>query len=105
MKLYKFQKEHLILCLYFFLGIYLLVLSPELSYGFSGFESKVKSLNNSLTSTVLPLVSILGLVYAAILAVIGDGAARGRITMVIVASVVGFLAGPIIRWIQSIMGY
>ena len=78
---------------------------PECVSAFSGFESRMKGLNQSLTSVVLPLVSILGLVYAAILAVTGDGAAKGRITMVIAASILGFLAGPIIRWIQTVMGY
>ena len=90
---------------YVFLGfIILIAICPEWVQGYE-FESKMKGLSDSLVSVVLPLVSILGLVYAAILAVMGDGSAKGRITMVIVASILGFLAGPIIRWVQSIMGY
>ena len=81
-----------------------MAICPDWVQGYE-FESKMRNLSDSLTSVVLPLVSILGLVYAAILAVAGDGAAKSRITMVIVASILGFLAGPIIRWIQSVMGY
>ena len=104
MKLLESEKRAWCLC--FLLGTFMvLLIYPECAHAFSGFESRLKGLNQSLTSVVLPLVSILGLVYAAILAVTGDGAARGRMTMVIVASVLGFLAGPIIRWIQAVMGY
>ena len=104
MKLLEWEKWYW--RLWFVIGILIvLTLLPECAHSFSGFEGKMRGLNQSLTSMVLPLVSILGLVYAAILAAMGDGAAKGRMTMVIVASILGFLAGPIIRWIQAVMGY
>lgn len=69
-----------------------------------GFESKMQGLTNKLITVVLPLISILGLVYAVILAVTGDAGAKMRIVMVIGCSVVGFLAPHIISWFQSASG-
>ena len=72
---------------------------------FGGFESRVNGLTRSIITVVLPALSILGLIYASILAVTGDAAARGRITMVVVCSVIGFLAPLIIKWLQSASGF
>ncbi|MDH5582007.1 MAG: TrbC/VirB2 family protein [Bdellovibrionales bacterium] len=83
------------------------ILFPDLAQaalGGVGFESRMESLTNKLISVVLPAVSILGLVYAVLLAMTGDGAAKSRIIMVIVCSVVGFMAPHIIRWFQSATG-
>ena len=71
----------------------------------SGFESRMEHLTSRLVSVILPLLSILGLVYAVFLALMGDGAARSRIVMVIVCSVIGFLAPYIIGWFQSAAGF
>ena len=71
----------------------------------SGFESRMKGLTNQLMTVILPLMSVLGLVYAVILALTGDGSAKGRIIMVIICSIVGFLAPHIISWFQSAVGY
>ncbi|MCB9092874.1 MAG: TrbC/VirB2 family protein [Halobacteriovoraceae bacterium] len=83
-------------------------LFPELAmaqnYGGSGFESRVNSLTNSLITVILPAVSILGLIYAAILAATGDEGAKRRMVLVVIASMVGFLAPMIIRWFQSAAG-
>ena len=93
-----------------FWKIYLLVCSgavlnllPDLAlaWGNSGFESRIRSFTDNLMSVVLPAVAILGLIYAAMLAMGGDEGARRRMVLVVVASVVGFLAPPIIRWFQS----
>ena len=73
--------------------------------GGGNFESKMTGLTNKLVSTLLPIASILGLVYACFLAVMGDGAAKQRITMVIVCCIIGLLAPVIIPWIKSIVGY
>ncbi len=77
---------------------------PELSFAQSGFESKVDSLTDKLIAVVLPAVSILGLIYAAILAASGDAAAKGRMILVIGASIVGFLAPVIIDWFKAAVG-
>lgn len=85
-----------------------MLIVPELllaqGFGGSGFESRMKGLTDSLVSVVLPAISILGLIYAAILAASGDANAKGRMVLVMFASVVGFLAPMIISWLQSATG-
>ena len=84
--------------------IFAIALLPELSFAYGGFEGRMNNLSNQLVTVVLPLVSILGLIYAAILAVAGDGNAKGKILAVIGASVVGFLAPQIIGFLQNAAG-
>jgi len=82
------------------------IFSPELALAnFGGFESRVNSLTRSVVTVILPALSILGLIYASMLAVTGDGAAKSRITTVVVCSVIGFLAPLIIKWLQSASGF
>lgn len=83
------------------------LLVPEFSFaqfggGGSGFESKVQSINTSLITRILPLVSIFGLFYAAVLGISGDGEAKGKIFGVLLASTVGFLAPMIIEWLKGL---
>ena len=85
------------------IGLLSLMLISEPAMAF-GFESKMQNLTNQLISTVLPLLSILGLVYAAILALSGDAAAKARIITVIAVSLIGFLAPAIIQWLQRAAG-
>ncbi len=68
------------------------------------FESKVSRLTDSIVTIILPAVSILGLIYAAILAAIGDSDARRRMALVLGASIVGFMAKFIIGWLKSASG-
>ncbi|MGE4107369.1 MAG: TrbC/VirB2 family protein [Bacteriovoracia bacterium] len=86
-----------------FIGMLSLMLLSEPAMAF-GFESKMQNLTGQLINTVLPLMSILGLVYAAILALSGDAAAKAKIITVIAVSVVGFLAPAIIQWLQRATG-
>ena len=76
---------------------------PDIAWAWGGgsFESRIRSFTDSLMSVILPAVAILGLLYAALLAMSGDEGAKRRMVLVVVASVVGFLAPPIIRWFQS----
>ena len=69
-----------------------------------GFESKMQNLTGQLIGTVLPLMSILGLVYAALLALSGDAAAKAKIITVLTVSLIGFLAPAIIQWLQRAAG-
>ena len=80
-----------------------LVAIPNLAWAWGGgsFESRIRSFTDSLMSVILPAVAILGLLYAALLAMSGDEGAKRRMVLVVIASVVGFLAPPIIRWFQS----
>lgn len=90
-----------------FVGL-IVYLDPTLSFaqsfGGGGFESRVNSLTQKLISFILPAIGALGLVYAAILASMGDEAAKKRMALVIIASIVGCLAPMIIRWMQSAAG-
>lgn len=73
-------------------------------WGGSGFESKMQGLTTKLISVILPLLSILGLVYAVFLAITGDGNFKGRLTTIVICSVVGFLAPQLINWLKSVVG-
>lgn len=81
----------------------LMVLCPELAMAqfAGGLETKVQGVTSGLINFLLPAASVIGLVYAAILAATGDAGAKQRMVLVIVASVVGFLAPLIIRWLQG----
>lgn len=83
-------------------AVFLLV--PELSFAQYGsdFESKVGSINSNLITRILPLISVFGLIYASVLAINGDGEAKGKIFGVLFASVVGFLAPQIIEWLKGL---
>lgn len=85
----------------------LVTLLPELAfaqYGGGEFQNKVGGLTRNLVNVLLPAVSILGLVYAAILAAMGDEGSKSRMVLVVIACVVGFLAPLFIRWLQSVAG-
>ena len=84
-----------------------MILVPDLAfadYGGGEFQNRMSGLTRNLVNVLLPAVSILGLVYAAILAAMGDEGSKQRMIMVAVASIVGFLAPILIRWLQSIAG-
>jgi hypothetical protein len=78
---------------------------PEISFaqdfGGDALSSRVNGLTTKIIGTILPAVSILGLVYSAILAASGDQGAKGRMVLVLIASVVGFLAPIVIHWFQG----
>ena len=103
------NKKHLMfslgLCLFFIIPNETFSQIVGFPWGGSNFESRITSFTSKLVSTLLPVCGILGLVYACILALIGDGSARQRIIMVVVCSAIGFLAPVIIPWIKSIAGY
>ena len=73
-------------------------------WGGSGFESKMQGLTSKLISVILPLLIILGLVYAVFLALTGDGNFKGRLSTIVICSVIGFLAPQLINWLKSIVG-
>jgi hypothetical protein len=84
-----------------------MTLVPDLAfadYGGGEFQNKMSGLTRNLVNVLLPAVSILGLVYAAILAAMGDEGSKSRMVLVVIACVVGFLAPLFIRWLQSATG-
>ena len=72
--------------------------------GSGDLASRISGLTNKLMTVILPAVSILGLIYGAILAAMGDQSARPRMVLIVIASIIGFLAPVIIRWLQSASG-
>ncbi|MEZ4743990.1 MAG: TrbC/VirB2 family protein [Bdellovibrionota bacterium] len=100
------SKKIWIVALLGFIGVCFLFSDPLLAqtYGGGGFENRIKGLTDNLMSVILPAVAILGLLYAAMLAASGDEGAKKRMILVIIASVIGFLAPMIIRWFQSAAG-
>lgn len=83
------------------LGVSLVV--PELALAYQ-FEAKTQALTTNLISTVLPLLSTLGIVYAVFLALTGDAGAKAKIFAVIGCSLVGFLAPHLINWLKAAAG-
>ena len=71
----------------------------------NSFESKIQGLTTKIITVILPLCSVLGLVYASILAVSGDMAAKTRMIAIVVCSIVGLLAQHIVEWLKAAVGY
>lgn len=69
----------------------------------SGFENKMANLQSKFSSFVLPVMSVLGLVIAAILAATGNEGAKSKIWFCLIGSGVGFLAPYIIGWLQGVL--
>ena len=78
--------------------------AQQFALGGGTFESKLGRLRDALTGTILPLVSTIGLVYAAILSMAGSGEGRTKIVGVVAMSIVGFMARYIIEFFQGITG-
>ena len=99
------SKKQVLILFGFVIGT-LFVIDPIFAQGVggSGFEGKIKGFTSNLMNVILPAVSILGLLYGAMLAASGDEGAKRRMTLVVIASVVGFLSPVIIRWFQSAVG-
>jgi hypothetical protein len=70
-------------------------LCPQFALAYD-FQGQTQALTSNL--------STLALVYAAILALSGDGGAKARIITVVVCSCVGFLAPHFIEWLKAAAG-
>ena len=81
------------------IGTVLLV--PEL--GHCSVESTLSNISTRLISVILPLVAILGLVFAAISFAMGNPNARGHLMLAIFGAVVGFGAPSIIAFIRGLV--
>lgn len=67
------------------------------------FETRMTGLADQLINVVMPLMAILGLVWAGILAVSGNETARGKILLVVTGSIVAILSPHIIMWIKGVL--
>ena len=89
-------------------GVLMVVLCvmPELAEAAvvkSGFENKMANLQQKFSTFILPVMSVLGLVIAAILAATGNKNAKSKIWFCIIGSGIGFLAPYIIGWLQGVL--
>lgn len=101
------NKQHLLKILAVIAVMSLCLFMPDpvhaqLGIGGGGFEGKMRNLQDALIGTVLPLVSTIGLVYAAILSMSGSGEGRGKVVSVVVMSIIGFMARYIIEFFKNI---
>ena len=71
--------------------------------GYCSVESTLSAIQGKLITTILPLVSILGLVFAGLSFAAGSPNARNHLMLAIVGAVVGFGAPSIIAFIRSLV--
>jgi type IV secretory pathway VirB2 component (pilin) len=91
------KQSHLYLLLFavFYLGF------PAIGYG--SVESTLSAIQGKLIGTILPLASILGLVFAGLSFAAGSPNARNHLMLAIVGAVVGFGAPSIIAFIRGLV--
>ena len=88
-------------CSYLILAVALcLCFSPEV---YASVESTLSTMQSRLTGSVLPLVAILGFLYAGFSFVVGSPNARKHLMLAIVGAVVGFGASSILNFIRSMV--
>jgi len=68
---------------------------------FASFESSLVAVKTKLTGIVLPLLSVIGLAFAALSFVTGNPNAKQHVTYAIVGAVIGFGAQAIVDFIAS----
>jgi type IV secretory pathway VirB2 component (pilin) len=78
-----------------------LLVIPELAH--ASVESSMVSLQEKLLGTILPLLSVLGLLFAGLAYLSGSPNARSYLGASIVGAVVGFGAESIVSLIRSIV--
>jgi len=88
------------------LGLFLLFVFHDFAlaqFSGGGLESKINGVTSGLINFLLPAASVIGLIYAAILAATGDASAKSRMVLIAMCSLVGMLAPLIIRWLQGMV--
>lgn len=71
--------------------------------GFCSVESSLMAVQSKLIGTILPLVAIIGLVFAGLSFVAGSPNARNHLILAIMGAAIGFGAPSIVSWIQSLI--
>lgn len=87
--------------LVFFLSIGLFYFFPELAL--ASVESTLSNVQDKLVSTILPLVAILGLVFAGFSFVMGSPSARSHLILAIIGAFVGFGSQSIVNFIRGLV--
>ena len=84
-----------------FFGSLWMLLTPLMAS--ASVESSLMAVQSKLINTVLPLVGILGLVFAAFSFFTGSQNARSHLILAIMGAVVSFGAPSIIQFVQSLI--
>jgi type IV secretory pathway VirB2 component (pilin) len=87
-----------------FLGIFgfvACVVLPELA--FASVESSMQALQSELLGTIMPLLSVIGLLFAGLAYLTGSPNARSYLSAAIIGAAIGFGAQSIVALIQSIV--
>ena len=71
--------------------------------GLCSVESSLAAVQTKLIGTILPLVAIIGLVFAGLSFVAGSQNARSHLVLAIIGAAIGFGAPSIVSWIQSLV--
>lgn len=71
--------------------------------GMASVESSLSAVQSKLIGTILPLVAILGLVFAGLSFVMGSANARTHLILAMFGAAIGFGAPSIVSWIQSMI--
>lgn len=81
------------------LSIAFMLLAPVLA--FASVESTLETMQVRLTGTVLPLVAILGFIFAGFSYITGNPMAKTHLYLAVVGAAVGFGASSIVTFIRS----
>jgi type IV secretory pathway VirB2 component (pilin) len=84
-----------------FLGVVIYFLIPVIAQ--ASVESSMLDLQSKLLSTFLPIVSVLGLIFAGLSYLVGSPNARSYLGYAILGAVVGFGAESFVGLIKSIV--
>ena len=77
------------------------LLVPESGYG--SVESTLTNIQTKLITVILPLVAILGLVFAGLSFVLGSPGARQHLVLAVLGAVIGFGAPSIVTFIRGLV--
>ena len=83
------------------LALCAVVLFPAI--GLCSVESSLSAIQSKLIGTILPLVSVLGLVWAGLSFAIGNQNARSHLILAVFGAIIGFGAPSIIALIRSVV--
>ena len=85
----------------FYLSLLVLVALPAV--GFGSVEGTLDAIQSKLITVILPLASILGLVFAGLSFVMGSPNARNHLVLAIIGAAVGFGAPSIVSFIRGLV--
>ena len=88
-------------CTYFLLGSLLVVIFPEIAL--ASVESTLTGIQTKLISTIMPLVAILGLLWAGFSFVSGNPNARSHLILAVIGAGIGFGAPSIVAFIRGLI--